>query len=271
MNQVVKRPDSKALRDAIFRREAELAELPQVECRIDHHFAPGLYSREMYVPAGCMMTGAIHKFEHLSMFLEGRMLVPDEYGNTVEIVAPIVEVAKPGIKRIGYSLEDVRWITVHNTEETDLDTLWDLLVTNDPQEQQIIIDREDYKSLGVSDEVIEKLAAVEVFPGDEENLEIRPSDRHGMGLFVKGLIDAGETIGAGVKDGKLLEYSRYTNHSVECNAFAEKRGEDVYLVAARDIRDEEVTIDYRTTHPPGLEYEIDNVIKIYERNLKCHR
>ena len=268
--RLVKKPDNRQMRDAIFRLEDNLAKLPQVDCRIEHRFAPGLYSREMYVPAGCMMTGSIHKFEHLSMFLEGRMLIPDEHGKTIEIVAPIVEVAKPGIKRVGYAVEDVRWITVHHTDETDLDALWDLLVTNDPEEAQCIIDRDDYDSLEIPDEVIEKLKTVEYFKGDIDGLEVRQSHRHGMGLFVVGHIGCGGTIGPAVCDGKLMEYSRYTNHSAECNAIAEQRGEDVYLVAVRDIEDEEVTIDYRTTHPEGIEHHIDEVIETYERKLKCH-
>jgi len=66
------------------------------------------------------------------------MLVPDEYGNTVEIVAPIVETAKPGIKRVGVALEDVRWITVHPTELTDVEAILEEIVTNDPEEARQI-------------------------------------------------------------------------------------------------------------------------------------
>ena len=141
MNQsLIKKPDSAEMRDAIFRLEAELEKLPQVEIEYVHRFTPGLYTREMRVPAGVMCTGAIHKTEHISIFLEGRMIVPDSNGGSMEIVAPIVETAQPGIKRVGVALEDVRWLTVHPTELTDVDEILELIVTNDPKEAQRIID-----------------------------------------------------------------------------------------------------------------------------------
>jgi hypothetical protein len=133
MNQVIKKPDSVELRTAIFKLEDHLKTLPQVEIEYTHRFTPGCYTREMFVPAGVMCTGAIHKTEHISIFLEGRMLVPDESGGCVEIVAPMVETAQPGTKRVGVALEDVRWLTVHPTELTDPDEIIEQITTNDPQ------------------------------------------------------------------------------------------------------------------------------------------
>jgi hypothetical protein len=45
--------------------EDEIAKLPQVDCPVRHYFAPGLYAREMTIPAGVTLTGAVHKTEHL--------------------------------------------------------------------------------------------------------------------------------------------------------------------------------------------------------------
>ena len=137
--KLVKKADSRQMRDAIFKLEDHLKTLPQVEIEYIHRFTPGLYTREMRVPAGVMCTGAIHKTEHISIFLEGRMLIPDANGGSVEIVAPIVETAKPGIKRVGFALEDVRWITVHPTDLTDPDEIIEEITTNDPEEAQRII------------------------------------------------------------------------------------------------------------------------------------
>ena len=67
------------------------------------------------------------------------MVVPDANGGSVEIVAPIIETAQPGIKRVGVALEDVRWITVHPTELTDPDEIIEEITTNDPEEAQRII------------------------------------------------------------------------------------------------------------------------------------
>lgn len=131
MNEIIKKPDSPLARAAIFRLEHHLSTLPQEGVETTHRFAPGVYIREMFVYAGVMLTGAIHKTEHISIFLEGNMIVTDGEGKGVEIEAPRVELAQPGTKRAGYALTDVRWLTVHPTELTDIDELEGLLFTND--------------------------------------------------------------------------------------------------------------------------------------------
>jgi len=138
--QIVKRPDPQVLREAIFRAETKLAAFPQADIEYTHRFTPGLYTREMFAPKGVMMTGAIHKTKHISIFLEGVLLVPDESGKSVILSAPIVETAMPGIKRIGLVLEDLRWITVHPTELTDVDDILDEIVTNDFTEVEHLIE-----------------------------------------------------------------------------------------------------------------------------------
>lgn len=129
---LVKKPNSPEMQAAIFRLEEKIKEMPQAELEYIHRFTPGLYTREMIVPEGVILTGAIHKTEHVSIFLEGKMLVPDEELGNVVIEAPMVEIAQPGVKRVGVALERVRWLTVHPTEETDVETLEDMLWTNDP-------------------------------------------------------------------------------------------------------------------------------------------
>lgn len=153
MNQVVKRPDSERLRNAIFALEGYIESLPGSGCEESgiewvHRFTPGVYTREMIVPAGVLLTGMIHKTEHISIFLEGRMLVPTNDGGSHEIVAPIIEVAQPGIKRVGVALERVRWLTVHPTELTDVDEIMPTIVTNDFSEVEHLVEQQ-YRDVGV--------------------------------------------------------------------------------------------------------------------------
>jgi len=54
---IQKTPDSPLCRAAIFALEGWLMEQPQAELGLFHHFAPGVYIREMTVPAGVMLTG----------------------------------------------------------------------------------------------------------------------------------------------------------------------------------------------------------------------
>jgi hypothetical protein len=109
-------------REKVVALEDEIAKLPQVDCPIRHFFAPGLYAREMTIPAGVVLTGAVHKTEHLSTVSAGRIIVDDGTG-AKEICAPYTFVSKPGAKRAGLALETTVWTTYHPTETTDLDQL----------------------------------------------------------------------------------------------------------------------------------------------------
>jgi len=115
----LKLPDSRKMRDSILALEELMKDMPQVDLEVIHRFAPGMYCRELIIPAGVMLTGKIHKTEHFSIMLSGRMLVPDGEGGATEIEGPRIEIAQPGIKRVGMAITEVRWITLHATEETD--------------------------------------------------------------------------------------------------------------------------------------------------------
>lgn len=111
-----------SMRDKINRLEAHMLAQPQVEIPPVHHFADGIYAREITIPAGTLLTGKIHKTEHLNIVSKGRIVVWTEDGMK-EVCAPFTMVSRPGTKRVGYALEDTVWTTIHATEERDLDAL----------------------------------------------------------------------------------------------------------------------------------------------------
>lgn len=134
--------------------EDEIAKLPQVDCPVRHYFAPGLYAREMTIPAGVTLTGAVHRTEHLSTVSKGRLLVEDGSG-VVEISAPFTFVSKRGAKRAGFAIEETVWTTYHPTDTTDLDALCEELTESTsaellggPRNKQILIQKEALKCLG---------------------------------------------------------------------------------------------------------------------------
>ena len=84
-----------------------LGKLPAVECPLVHRFTPGLYTREIFMPAGTAIVSRIHKTEH----------------PYVVLTAGAVGITKPGTRRVLYVTEDCRWLTFHPTTETDMDKL----------------------------------------------------------------------------------------------------------------------------------------------------
>lgn len=119
----------KPSRDDILKLEEAIWQLPRVETPIAHHFSDGVYCREMFIPAGTVLTGKIHLTRHLSILLEGEISVMTENG-IKRLRGPLVLESVAGMKRAGFAHTDTRWMTVHPTRETDLEKLEAQLVTD---------------------------------------------------------------------------------------------------------------------------------------------
>lgn len=128
---------------AIQAFERELLKMPQVDIPVTHHFASGLYAREIFIPKGTTLTGKKHLTGHFNFLMKGQIKVVTEDGVLV-LTAPAIIPSAPGIKRAGVTLEDTVWVTVHATNETDLVALEKeiiepeipaLTVTDDGKEQ----------------------------------------------------------------------------------------------------------------------------------------
>lgn len=112
--------------------EALMRAHPPVEIVPVHRFAEGLYAREITIPAGTLLTGKIHRTQHLNVVSAGRISVWTEGDGMRTMTAPYTFVAQPGTRRVGLAHEDTVWTTIHATNETDLDALEAaLIVPND--------------------------------------------------------------------------------------------------------------------------------------------
>lgn len=120
--------DDPDLRQKVLSMEAFMLEQPQVEIPVRHHFCNGIYAREITAPAGVIMTGMVHKTEHLNIMSKGEVSVMTEDG-IMRFKAPCTFVSRPGTKRIGYVHEEMVWTTIHATTETDLEKIEADLVT----------------------------------------------------------------------------------------------------------------------------------------------
>lgn len=89
-----------------------------------HFYAPGMYLRELTVPAGMLIVGKIHKHAHFLMVLKGRAAVVSEFGR-MEVTAGHISVSPAGVKRAVLAIEDTQFVTVHvnPTDTQDLDVI----------------------------------------------------------------------------------------------------------------------------------------------------
>ena len=101
------------LDDKINRLEALMLEQPQVSTPLRHWFCNGMYAREFFVPAGTLLTGAIHLHDSIAMLTQGRVRVVNSDGSESDLVAPLTFIQPAGVKRVGLVIEDMVWTTFH--------------------------------------------------------------------------------------------------------------------------------------------------------------
>lgn len=99
-------------REQIEQLEAQMRMMEQLPIEPVHHFADGLYAREITIRAGTILTGKVHSTEHLNIVSQGRIAVWTEDGMKI-VAAPCTLVSRPGTKRVGFALEDTVWTTIH--------------------------------------------------------------------------------------------------------------------------------------------------------------
>jgi hypothetical protein len=107
---------------------AEAAGAPVPDIPTWHHFADGLVARTIFIPAGTLLTGAPHKCEHLNVCF-GEIEVWTENGMK-RLEGYNVIPSLPGAKRVGRTIEDTWWTTIHLNpgNERDIAKLEDALV-----------------------------------------------------------------------------------------------------------------------------------------------
>lgn len=88
---------------------------PQIEIEVVHHFADGLYTKEMRIPAGVAMGKEVHPYTHQSFLAKGRVhLFRDDRDDIIE--APACICVEKGVAHTVIAITDVVWFCTHNTD-----------------------------------------------------------------------------------------------------------------------------------------------------------
>tara|TARA_R110002094_G_scaffold157781_2_gene144041 strand:+ start:7710 stop:8126 length:417 start_codon:yes stop_codon:yes gene_type:complete len=83
-----------------------------IDLEVKHFFAHKTYTRELFIPAGTVLTGEIHRYSAINIISKGKIRVVTDEGE-YDIEAPHTFVSGAGVKKAGYALEDTIWINVH--------------------------------------------------------------------------------------------------------------------------------------------------------------
>lgn len=120
--------------------------LPDVEIPLAHHFGPGgphggIYAREVTIPAHTFVLGASHRYPTMNMMLKGRIVLLID-GQPREFTAPMIFNSPPG-RKMAYAIEEVVWLNVFSSEETDVDTLEAMLI----EDRSTVIDCDEARAI----------------------------------------------------------------------------------------------------------------------------
>ena len=128
-----------SMRAKVNAAEELMRQHQQLELPVTHHFAKSVYGRELFIPKGTILTGKIHKFSQLNVLVSGDISVLTEHG-VKRVQPPFVIVSPAGTKRIAYAHEDTIWLTVHGTDETDVDKIEQEFIAQNDQEYLVFCD-----------------------------------------------------------------------------------------------------------------------------------
>lgn len=143
MNELVKRKRS------VYELQMELSKHPQKECPLVHIFSPGLYIREIHMPADTVIVSEKHLTTHRFFVIKGKVLVKVNDDQWDFLEAPFEGVTEAGTKRVLVIVEDCIWATTHKLDmvqgnEGDLPT--EEMLEFVEKIKDVILDRDDLKN-----------------------------------------------------------------------------------------------------------------------------
>lgn len=115
-------PDAQATRDSLAALSSHLSAEVAAALPVQHHFARGLYARELFIPKGYVVVGKIHRHSQFNVLVRGHVTILTEHGLRDFKPGDMI-LSPPGVQRAAYAHEDSSWVTVHGTNETDPEKL----------------------------------------------------------------------------------------------------------------------------------------------------
>lgn len=109
--------------DEVIELERHVLAAPQVDLRTEHALCGGVYARTIHIPAGTVLTGALHKKDHINIVI-GDITVTTDSG-PLRLTGHHVLPVKAGSRRAGFAHADTTWTTVFPTELTDIEAIED--------------------------------------------------------------------------------------------------------------------------------------------------
>jgi hypothetical protein len=86
--------------------------MERVDCPVTHRFSPGIYIREIFMPAGSFIIGERHSSRHENVIRQGKAALMIAGKNQI-IDSTFTFESMEGARKVLYILEDMRFMTIH--------------------------------------------------------------------------------------------------------------------------------------------------------------
>ena len=139
----------KSSRERAEALQAEMSKYEQYEPPTEHVFHGGMYCRQVWRPAGCLIVGKVHKKEHFYMVVSGTITVTTDNG-VETITGPMLLCSKPGTKRAVYAQTDALCMTFHRVDSDTVEEVESELVEDDPNSMFAIGNKIKHTEIEVS-------------------------------------------------------------------------------------------------------------------------
>ena len=148
--------DPNALSSETMRQQVEMLQaaglaLPpdaQLVFETRHYLSGGVYGREIFIPAGAWLVGAVHAQDTLNVVIGDISVTTDDGMRRITGYQTLP--SKAGTKRAGLAYADTFWITFARTDETDLEAIEDELTAESDklQTRQVALPGFNVPSIG---------------------------------------------------------------------------------------------------------------------------
>jgi hypothetical protein len=88
----------------------------------------GMYTREIFMPAGAWVVSHIHRTAHPFVVLSGMALVWTQEKGVETLTGGYLGITTPGTRRILYIVQDTVWATFHATDMQDVKAIEGVLL-----------------------------------------------------------------------------------------------------------------------------------------------
>ena len=119
------------LRERVEALQAEVSKLPQFEPPTEHIFHGGMYCRQVWRPAGCLIVGKVHKKEHFYMIVSGTVHITTDNGAQT-VTGPFLMCSNPGTKRAVLAETDALCMTFHRVDSDTVEAVENEIAEDDP-------------------------------------------------------------------------------------------------------------------------------------------